>query len=158
MTEIEFTQQLLRQAIEANHEMVTQWREAHEQVHQAEHQAVVKAEQFVREKLEAMNELRAQINSERGRYVAKDQYEERHEALGQRVSLEIERLSQRVQLMWDGIDRRLSEVERLQTAQQATAEYAKGQTQNLLVKWGLIITAISTALMIAINLIIREWH
>jgi hypothetical protein len=62
-----------------------------------------------------------------------------------------------MQLFWDGLDRRLSEVERAINAQQATAEYVKSQTQSMMVKWGLIISAVSTVLVILINLLLREW-
>jgi chromosome segregation ATPase len=66
-----------------------EWLEQRFAQHNREHQmiqdAVAKAEQSVNVRLEGMNELRAQINSERGSYLSRAEYDAKHEALAHAV-------------------------------------------------------------------------
>jgi hypothetical protein len=58
---------------------------AHEHEHAMLREAVMKAEIAVNTRLEGMNELRTQINRERGAYLTTETYEAKHEALIQKV-------------------------------------------------------------------------
>lgn len=61
-----------------------QW-EAHRREHTLLKEALDVAHGVMNGRLEGMNEFRSQINSERGNYVAKVVYEERHERLIERL-------------------------------------------------------------------------
>lgn len=54
--------------------------------------ALVLAREEVNRRLEGMNELRAQITSERGVYIARAEYEAKHEALAIRSDLNLARI------------------------------------------------------------------
>jgi chromosome segregation ATPase len=64
----------------------------HAREHQMIQEAVAKAEAAVDKRLEAMNELRTQINAERGAYITRAVYETGHEELRARVTLSTEAL------------------------------------------------------------------
>lgn len=53
-------------------ELREQWQSDHMHVHELEREALDKAETAVNSRLEGMNELRAQINTERGTYATRD--------------------------------------------------------------------------------------
>ncbi len=57
------------------------WQFAHLHVHQMEHQALDTASIRLNERLAEMNEVRRQINEERGAFLLRDRYEASHEAL-----------------------------------------------------------------------------
>lgn len=59
--------------------------DAHSKQHLLIDQAVVKAEVSVDKRLEAMNELRAQIEAERGTYLSRAAYETNHSTLREQV-------------------------------------------------------------------------
>ena len=72
--------------------MHEQWQTMHEKLHQAEAKALSVAREGdakaldiaskeIDRRLEGMNELRAQISTERGRYVLRESYDEQHSAL-----------------------------------------------------------------------------
>jgi DNA polymerase sigma len=154
-TDLEHVRALLNQLFESEKAVSIVWRENHDKVHDREHEAIVKAENAVNARLEAMNELRAQINTERGRFVLKEQYDERHEALAQRLTMEVERLAQRVQLSYETMERRLTAIERIQTTQQAQSEYQKSQQQSTFVKWGIILTLASLIMSFLVNFVLK---
>ena len=54
--------------------------------HQGEREAVEIAATDINRRLEAANELRAQINNERGLYLTRELYDREHSALSQRVA------------------------------------------------------------------------
>jgi Haemolysin XhlA len=64
----------------------------HHREHRMIQEAVGKAEMSVDKRLEAMNELRAQINNERGSYLTRALYETNHNDLRQRVLTNSENL------------------------------------------------------------------
>lgn len=61
-------------------------REYLDKIRAADQMAIAKAEESVNKRLEAMNELRAQITSERGEFVRNDTYSARHDELITRIS------------------------------------------------------------------------
>lgn len=166
-TDLEHIKELLLQVIESNKQISHSWRAHHEETHIHEHEAREKAENAVNARLEGMNELRAQINNERGLFLLRDQYNERHEALVQRVSNEVERInaritselerqSQRVQLLIEALDRRVTEVERLETVQSTKNEYTMAQATAARQRMALLLTALSVGIAILTNFLFRS--
>jgi hypothetical protein len=75
-----------------SHKLCHQWERLHEQRHaiedknrrevaEADYRAVEIAKANVERRLTEMNEMRAQINSERGQYVTREMYDKQYEAL-----------------------------------------------------------------------------
>jgi hypothetical protein len=62
----------------------SQW-EAHRHVHELEKEAVEKALESNNKRLEGMNELRAQIATERGNYVPREAFDEKNSAFDERL-------------------------------------------------------------------------
>lgn len=164
---VEYIKELLMQMIDANKQISIAWRLSHDITHKSEHEALQKAENSVNVRLEAMNELRAQIERERGMFLLKDQYNERHEALVQRVSMEVERIngrittemerqSQRLELMVDALNRRVSEMERQGTVQTTKNEYALAQASSARQRMALALTAISVGIALITNFLFKR--
>jgi hypothetical protein len=74
-----------KQGLKFERELREQWEVAHENVHELERLAISKAEVSVNQRLEAMNELRSQIQIERGSYVQREMYEKEHKALSDAI-------------------------------------------------------------------------
>jgi uncharacterized protein with PIN domain len=153
--DLAYIKDLLMQIIESNKQISQAWRANHDETHRREHEAREKAEHAVNARLEGMNELRSQISQERGLYLSKEQYDDRHEALQQRVTIEIERVLQRMQVSAESMDRRLTIIEHAQTTLHATTEYAKSQNQSALVKWGIVIAVCNLGMAVLINIVLK---
>lgn len=82
----------LQKAIEDTERRIIDRWATHMREHSLIHDAVEKAEASVDKRLEAMNELRAQINAERGNYLTRVAYETNHNDLRQRVTANTENL------------------------------------------------------------------
>jgi DNA repair exonuclease SbcCD ATPase subunit len=65
----------MNEEVRHERELREEWERAHEHVHELEHEAINKAEDAVNLRLEGMNELRAQINTERGKYVTRETFD-----------------------------------------------------------------------------------
>ena len=59
--------------------------EGHHREHEMEQKALEVARAEIERRLEGMNELRAQITSERGNYIARAEFEAKHEQITQRL-------------------------------------------------------------------------
>ena len=68
-------------------QVVGYFKEAHQREHALLSEAIRVAQSNVDKRLEAMNQLREQINQERTRYMARDYYEREHKTLSDRVTL-----------------------------------------------------------------------
>lgn len=88
-----------------NHEreLREQWQESHLQRHEADAKAVDQARHAIDQRLEEMNAMRAQISSERGTYVHRDFYDERHNALRDGIDTRLKILEQN----WSNLQGRL---------------------------------------------------
>lgn len=64
-----------------------EWQKDHEHVHQLEHQALSAALIAANQRLDAMNELRDQINTERARYVPRDTFDTTNSSIDTRLKL-----------------------------------------------------------------------
>lgn len=73
------------QDLRALRELLDERDKAHAREHGMLREAIEKAEQGVNLRLEGMNELRAQINAERGSYLTTSTYDAKHEALTQKL-------------------------------------------------------------------------
>lgn len=166
-SDLEHLREILLQVIESNKQSSLSWCQSHELTHSHEREGRDKAESAVNARLEGMNELRAQITEERGLYLLRDQYNERHEALIQRVTMEVERLNtritaelerqaQRLYLLIEALDRRVTEVERSQTVQSTKNEYATSQAAAARQRMALVLTALSVGIAILTNFLFRS--
>jgi ATP-dependent exoDNAse (exonuclease V) beta subunit len=61
-------------ALEIECRLRTQWQIHHLEIHKLEHEAIEKAANSVKDKLEAMNQLRDQIQTERGSYIQRETF------------------------------------------------------------------------------------
>lgn len=62
-------------------ELREQWERLHLAKHEFDDEAIRTAREAIDRRLDEMNELRSQINSERGNYVQRDFYDEKHNSL-----------------------------------------------------------------------------
>lgn len=62
-------------------ELREQWQDAHEDRHRAELEALKVARGEVDRRLDDMNDLRRQIEAERGKYLLRDLYDKEHDAM-----------------------------------------------------------------------------
>ena len=62
-------------------ELREQWQESHLELHKAEREAAALARTEMNRRLEGMNELRDQIQTERSGYVQRDMYDHEHATL-----------------------------------------------------------------------------
>lgn len=67
--------------VQHERELREQWQTAHGEVHVLEQKALDIAKAGINARLEEMNNLRAQVESERGRYLSREVYDEQHAAL-----------------------------------------------------------------------------
>ena len=67
--------------VQHERELREQWQVSHERVHVLEQDAIGLARAAIEAKLEGMNELRAQINTERGQYVTRAIYDAQMDVL-----------------------------------------------------------------------------
>ncbi len=77
-----------------NHEreLREQWQKAHQHVHEMEQAAITEAKRIIDVRLGDMNELRDQIDSERGRYVTRELYDEQHAVLRDQFDIRLKLL------------------------------------------------------------------
>ena len=116
------------------------------QIREADQTAIAKAEEAVNRRLEGMNELRAQIASERAEYVRNDTYSARHdEILTRQNSLEQSLVQLREQLIGlAGIPARVN-----------TLENGASNVQGRLTVAAAVVTVVITFVVIAVNWAIR---
>ena len=81
-------------------ELREMWEKEHSRVHIAEHEAIAKAESAVNQRLEGMNELRSQINAERGRYVTRENFETVNSSVDTRLKMLENKSSNTEGRMW----------------------------------------------------------
>lgn len=74
------------QELHALRELLNERQIAHDREHAMLRDALGKAEGAVNQRLEGMNELRAQINAERGAYLSTSTYEAKHEVLVEKIN------------------------------------------------------------------------
>lgn len=111
------------------------WQEAHESRHASEAEARQIASIEINRRLDDMNELRRQIEQERGRYLQRDLYDKEHTALRETMFSKLD--AQR-----DTMDARLKSLE-------GTKSNLEGRL------WA--IGAMISAVVVAINLALRFW-
>ena len=68
-------------------ELREQWQRDHERIHQAEHEAINKAEVAVNQRLEGMNEFRVQLQTERSNYVQRMTFDTTNSSIDTRLKL-----------------------------------------------------------------------
>lgn len=71
----------LDDGIEHERELRESWQVGHNLLHEAEDKALDIASKEIDRRLEGMNQIREQINNERGMYVTREVYDEQHNAL-----------------------------------------------------------------------------
>ena len=111
------------------------WQQSHEARHSAEAQAVQLASRDINRRLDDMNELRRQIESERGKYLPREMYDREHDEMRNTVNVRFD--SARVE-----VDSRLK-----------ILESSKSNLEGRL--WA--IGAMISAVVIAINLGLHFW-
>ncbi len=85
-------------------ELRESWQKSHEDRHEAEARAVALASKDINRRLDEMNELRRQIENERGRYLPRDLYDKEHDALRETMNVRYDTLR-------DNLDIRLKTLE-----------------------------------------------
>ena len=71
------------------------WQQTHEARHTAEIDALVLAREDVNRRLDGMNELREQINRERGQFLSRDLYDREHARLSEEMDRRLKVLENR---------------------------------------------------------------
>jgi hypothetical protein len=82
---VECSRELLEARIQALKEEMAQRFESHHREHEKEFEAVSLARREMERRLDGMNELRRQIDSERGQYIGREQYEASHNQMRDRI-------------------------------------------------------------------------
>lgn len=77
-------------------ELREQWERLHLEKHRSDELAVTTARNAIDQRLGEMNELRAQISSERGSYIQRDFYDERHNALRDGMDTRLKMVEQKL--------------------------------------------------------------
>ena len=116
---------------------------AHSEMHQKLAEQVVQAAKVIDQRLEGMNELRAQITGERGQYVTRDVLDQRNGAL----ALRIEELGRRVDQRFEETGKRITEMER-----------AKANMDGRMAMLGLMLLGASAVLNLIISIATRAFH
>ncbi len=116
-------------------ELREQWQIAHEQRHESEAAALVIARSDVNRRLDEMNELRRQIDTERGKYMDRETYVREHTTLRESMAVRIDTLR-------DTLDTRLKALEN-------TKSNLEGRV------WA--IGAGISAMVVALQLILHYW-
>lgn len=89
--------------VKQERELREAWIRAHEEKHAMEYRAIILARVALDKRLEEMNELRKQIDHERGKYLPRDLYDKEHDAFRDSIYTKFdslrETLSSRVSLL-----------------------------------------------------------
>lgn len=83
---------IIQEQIKHERELREAWQKAHLTLHKSEAEALATARNEIDRRLSGMNEIREQINNERGRYLLREFYDEQHASLRDTMDVRLKAL------------------------------------------------------------------
>lgn len=115
----------------------------HREMHEKMAEQLVASAAAVDRRLEGMNELRTQLNMERGQFVTRDMLDQRSSA----VDIRFQDLGKRMDQRFEEQTKRISDMER-----------AKANLEGRMATWGAFLMAVSVIVPIIISIVTHFWR